>query len=97
MHEIHVFPAELTGDIPRIVMTGRDTIHIEQHRGLMAYQQDEITLKTGIGLLRLQGKEMRFRLYSANEAIVYGEIDRVYFVGGEQNERDHALAHAGRT
>lgn len=82
MHEKSLFPPELTANIPRIVMTGSELVHVEQHKGLMSYQQDEIALKTGIGLLKLRGKDMRFRLYSADEAIICGEIDCVCLAGG---------------
>lgn len=72
-----LFPRELTADIPRITMTGNELIQIEQHRGLMAYQQEDIALLTGTGMLRIQGKALKFRLYSATEAIISGEIDSV--------------------
>lgn len=82
MHKESLFSPELTSDIPRIVMTGKKLVLVEQHRGLMSYQQDEIALRTSIGLLKLQGKELRFRHYSATEAVIYGEIDHLFLVEG---------------
>lgn len=82
MHEGNLFSPELTSDIPRIVMTGNKYILIEQHHGLVSYQQDEITMKTSIGLLKLVGSELRFRHYSGTEAVINGEIDHVYLVEG---------------
>lgn len=72
-----LFPAELTADVPRITITGTQLIQIEQHKGLMAYQQEDIALMTGTGMLRIHGKALRFRLYSASEAIISGEIESV--------------------
>lgn len=77
-----LFPAEVTSDVPYIVLTGSSLVRVEQHQGLMSYQQDEITLKTAIGLLHLQGSELRFRHYSAHEAVIAGEIDGISLAGG---------------
>lgn len=82
MREEGLFPMELTADVPRITMTGRQLIHIEQHKGLMAYQEDEIALQTAVGLLKLYGREMRFKLYTATEAMITGEIDSFSLQGG---------------
>lgn len=72
-----LFPIELTADIPRITITGKQMLQIEQHKGLMTYQQDDIALQTGAGMLRIHGKELQFKLYSASEAIISGKIDSI--------------------
>lgn len=82
MHDGGLFSPELTSDIPRIVMTGKKLILVEQHRGLVSYQQDEVSLKTSIGLLKLQGTELRFRHYTATEAVICGEITHVFLMEG---------------
>lgn len=82
MHESSLFSPELTSDIPRIVMTGNKLVLVEQHRGLVSYQQDEIIMKTSIGFLKLQGNELRFQHYSATEAVVFGEINHVCLLEG---------------
>lgn len=77
------FPQELLSDVPRITLSGKNMIHIEQHKGLLAYQEKDIKLKTGIGLLRIQGNGLGFKLYSASEAIICGDIDSV-LIGEER-------------
>lgn len=80
-HEI--FPREVTANAPRITLTGRERLHVEQHRGLIAYSQEEIIFRTAAGLLKAEGAGMSFRLYNAGEALVSGRIDRVGFVQKE--------------
>lgn len=82
MHIGGLFSPELMSDIPRIVLTGNKLVLIEQHRGLVSYQPDEIAMKTSLGLLKLQGSELRFRHYSGTEAVIHGEIDHVYLMEG---------------
>lgn len=77
-----VFPAEVTSTLPYIVLTGSSLVQVEQHQGLMSYQQDEIILRTSVGLLKLKGRELRFRHYSAREATISGEIETITVSGG---------------
>ena len=77
------FPPELLSDVPRITLSGKRLIHIEQHKGLLAYQEEDITLMTGVGRLRIRGNGLGFKLYSASEAIICGDIESV-LIGEER-------------
>ena len=72
-----MFPREVTGRVPRITLTGRDEVHVEQHQGLMACQEDEVTLKTVCGRLVIGGSNLMFSLYTPVEARVLGRIDSI--------------------
>jgi len=76
------FPPELLSDVPRITLCGKELIHIEQHKGLLSYQEEDITLMTAIGRLRIRGSSLGFKLYSASEAIICGDIDSVLIEEG---------------
>ncbi len=78
-----VFPREVTGGVPRLTLTGREQLHVEQHRGLIDYAPESIVLRTSCGLLRVAGAGMVFNCYTATEAIVSGRIDSVAFQHGE--------------
>ena len=79
-----LFPKEVTGHVPRITLTGHELLHIEQHRGLIDYSEENIVLRTGSGLVRIGGCGMRFSLYTAGEARIIGQIDSVCFQHGEE-------------
>lgn len=78
-----LFPAEVTSDCPCIMLTGKSLLQVEQHQGLLSYQEDQITLKTSLGLLKLRGREMHFRHYSAREATISGDIEGITLSGGK--------------
>ena len=80
-HEL--FPREVISNVPRITLTGQERLHIEQHRGLIAYDPGEIILRTTSGFLRVSGEEMRFSLYDAGEALIIGKITGVGYVKRE--------------
>ncbi len=72
-----LFPKEVTSNVPCITLTGCERVHIEQHKGLIAYSPEEIVLRTAVGLLRMTGQELHFSLYSAGEALIVGKIGSV--------------------
>ena len=74
---IEAFPREVISDVPRITLTGRNMLHVEQHKGLVAYQHDHIELRTASGMLVVTGNGLVFSMYDAAEAVVTGEIDGV--------------------
>ena len=78
-----LFPSEVTANVPRITLTGHERLHVEQHRGLIDYEPDNIILRTSVGMMRIAGAGMVFRLYTAAEAVVTGRIDSVAFQHGE--------------
>ncbi len=85
MQNAPLFPREVTSDVPRMTLTGQELLHVEQHRGLVGYQPEEILFRTGCGMLRVAGQGLRFRMYTAGEAIITGQIDSVGI--GKKGER----------
>lgn len=73
------FPREVTSSVPRITLTGHERLHIEQHKGLIDYDPENIVLRTSCGLMRIAGAGMYFGLYTAAEALITGRIDSVSF------------------
>lgn len=78
MHD-EIFPREVTSKVPLVTLTGRELLRVEQHRGLVDYEPENIVLRTVSGLMRIGGAGMIFRLYNAHEAIIVGRIDSVVF------------------
>ena len=74
-----LFPREVTSNVPRITLTGHERLHVEQHKGLIDYEPENIVLRTSCGLMRVAGAGMRFNLYTAGEALIIGRIDSVAF------------------
>lgn len=76
-----LFPKEVTSNVPLLTLTGTESLHVEQHRGLIAYQPEEITLRTTCGLLHIAGEDLRFSSYASSEAMICGRISSVTFDG----------------
>ena len=84
MDKGELFPKEVVSDMPRVTMTGSERVHVEQHKGLIAYQPEEVVFRVATGRLTVKGQELRFRLYTSGEAILTGRVDSVAIAGGEK-------------
>ena len=82
MGERELFPKEVISNVPRVTLTGDERLHIEQHAGLIGYQADQVTFRTAQGMLRVEGDSLYFRLYTASEAVIGGNITGVVLETG---------------
>lgn len=82
-----VFPREVTTDTPRITVTGREQVRVEQHGGLTSFSPEEIVMRTAGGAIAIQGEALRFSAYSAAEAVILGHISRITLREGSGGER----------
>ena len=76
------FPREVVSDVPIITLIGAEEVHVEQHHGLLEYQTEQVVFRAAKGMLTVTGQKLRFRRYSASEAVLVGVIDSVETGGG---------------
>ena len=69
----------LTGK-PRIILTGREMLLIEQHRGVISYTTDRLIVRMQQGRLHVQGHSLLLQAYEKQDLCVSGEIISLEFV-----------------
>lgn len=79
--EKELFPREVTSSVPRLTLTGRERLLVEQHQGMVECQEEAICLRTRCGLIRIAGNGLVCLRYSQAEALIGGEIVSVIFDG----------------
>ena len=67
-------------DLPRITMIGQLHIYIENHRGLIAFTENEIRLQLSKGQLSIQGNAFVIKTILPEEILLEGVITSVSFV-----------------
>jgi sporulation protein YqfC len=72
-------PADVIMDLPRITMIGQLHIYIENHKGVKAFSNDQLTLKLKSGALVIKGKEFVIKTILPEEILLEGTISSVYF------------------
>lgn len=75
------FPPEVTSGAVKVTLTGQGRACVEQHRGLLGYTPEEALLRTKAGTLRITGRNLRFLRYSAEDAVLTGEIESIRLEG----------------
>lgn len=73
-------PVGFASGMPRIEITGFDLIRIEEHRGLMEYGSELITVR-GMGAnMRIRGANLQLEMMNELELIIRGDLFALEFV-----------------
>lgn len=72
-------PAELTGGVPKISITGNSSILVENHSGIRGFSAEEVRVGCCYGEIVIRGKELRLRLLKKDEIEAEGEICSLAF------------------
>ncbi|MBQ4639684.1 MAG: YabP/YqfC family sporulation protein [Clostridia bacterium] len=71
-------PEEIRTGKMRVVLVGNGEALVEQHRGLISYETEEIVFRMLKGQVRLQGEGMVIASFGAMDARVEGKIKGVF-------------------
>jgi len=72
-------PREVFFDLSRVVITGNLQVSVENHHGLLTYDQDSLTLALDSGKLVVCGEGLVIGMVGASEMTVTGRIAAVRF------------------
>ena len=72
-------PKELSTDIPKITVIGFEQILIENHIGILEYQDYYIRLNTCIGIININGFNLKLDEMTTDDIVVNGKIDSIDF------------------
>ena len=67
-------PAEVLAGAPKLTLTGAGRLHIENHRGILEYGQNLITVNAGQMILKIMGSKLELVSMSAEELLITGHI-----------------------
>ena len=73
-------PQDVMMDLPRITMIGQIHIYIENHRGLLAFSDNELRLLLKQGQLLIRGKAFVIKTILPEEILLEGKIDQVTYI-----------------
>ena len=73
-------PVGYAAGMPKIEISGFDLIRIEEHRGLMEYGGDLITVRGMGASIRIKGANLQLEMMNETEIIVRGDLFAIEFV-----------------
>ncbi|KNY25745.1 sporulation protein YqfC [Pseudobacteroides cellulosolvens] len=77
--EVLDLPKEVILDIPKLTMIGNTNLVVENYKGVIEYDVEKIRLNTGIGIIRIGGKELVIKEITSEDIMVYGKIESLEF------------------
>ncbi|MGM9520959.1 MAG: YabP/YqfC family sporulation protein [Oscillospiraceae bacterium] len=78
--EIFDLPGEAAAGLPRITITGTGRAHVENHRGLLEYSDQQIVVNAGSMMIRIKGEKLNIAAMSDMELVVTGKIAAAEFL-----------------
>lgn len=72
-------PEEITSDIPKITFLGFDKMLIENYKCILEYQDFFIRIKMSIGMIDVNGFNLKMEEMTKDDLIITGNIESVEF------------------
>lgn len=69
-------PVEAAG-LPRVEVTGRHEVRMENHRGILAYGREEIIVSGGKLLIKVKGEGLELKAMNGEELLITGRVAAV--------------------
>ncbi|MGI6031070.1 MAG: YabP/YqfC family sporulation protein [Eubacteriales bacterium] len=74
-------PVEAVLDLPHVEMSGNREILLENCRGLIGYDEQEVRVSGGRCIIRITGQGLTLRNLRSESLLISGEITAVEFIG----------------
>ncbi|MCI8525446.1 MAG: sporulation protein [Oscillospiraceae bacterium] len=79
-------PGQIAAGLPKVELTGFSRLTVEQHRGILEYTREAITVGLGIGQLRVTGTRLAITLMNHAYVIVTGSFQNIELRPGGGHE-----------
>ena len=79
IEEILEIPVELSTNNPKVTIVGFERVLIENYRGILEYQDYFVRLNTYIGIININGFNLKLEEMTTDDLLVTGKIDSIDF------------------
>ena len=73
-------PQDLFLGYPNLSFCGNRELYISNHRGILSYSQEEITILTKEHQIRIKGKELTIHSYTKDDLTIQGYMHSLEFI-----------------
>ena len=89
LDEILEIPVELSTNNPKITVVGFERVLIENYKGMLEYQDYFVRLNTHIGIININGFNLKLEEMTTDDLLVTGKIDSIDFEETEEEEEEN--------
>ena len=75
--ELLDLPADAVAGVPRLELVGTRELRMENHKGILAYGDEEIQVSGGGFLIQIRGSGLELRAMTGLELLITGRIDSI--------------------
>lgn len=73
-------PGDLVLDIPKLTITGREELYLENHKGIIEYSTVRMRINLSRGFLEIIGDNLEIQALMPDEMRVIGDISSIKFI-----------------
>lgn len=73
-------PKEITLNLPKISMIGNNQMLVENHKGIIEYTPQRIRVNSTVGLIRVQGSDLKLRNIATDDIMITGTMKIIEFL-----------------
>ena len=88
IEEMLELAVELSTNTPKITITGFERMLIENYRGILEYQDYFVRVNTYIGILNINGFDLKLEEMTTDDLLVTGKIDSIDFESVSDEDED---------
>ena len=70
-------PADALAGLPRVELVGDGEVRMENHKGILAYGEEEIHVSSGSFVVKIAGENLKLRAMTGMELLVTGRIKAI--------------------
>lgn len=70
-------PADAVAGVPRIELIGDGELRMENHRGILAYGEEEICISGGSYVVKVTGQGLQLRTMNPLALLITGRMDAI--------------------
>lgn len=78
-------PKDVLLDVPKIIVTGRNEVTIENHKGIMVFERDKIKINTNMSPIEIKGSDFEILYIAASTITIKGYFNSIEYVGWIEN------------
>jgi len=73
-------PGDLVLDIPKLTITGRTELHLENHKGIIEFSTERMRINLSRGFLEIIGDKLEIQALMPDEMKIAGEITGIKYI-----------------
>lgn len=74
-------PREIVLNLPKITVYGNNEISIENHRGIILFEKDNVKLNSTIGIIQLHGVNFEILYMGGSTLVLSGRFKGIVYEG----------------